>query len=85
MDCSTQHMESVMTDPSLARIESALRVQHAALAELIAIALAAVRESGESSVSAIHLTTRLGALASSLEAATPAMAKPVRPGMPTRK
>ena len=74
-----------MTEPSLARIESALRVQHAALAELIAIGLAAVRESGESSVSAIHLTTRLRALAGSLDAAAPALTKPVRLGTPTRK
>ncbi len=66
-----------MTESSLARMEAALHVQQQALAELIAIAIAAVKESGESSVSAIHLSTRLRALAGSLAAATQPVARPV--------
>ncbi len=58
-----------MQDPSLTRIESALRQQQNALAELIEIALAAVKESGDSSVSAIHLNTRLQKLSESLKRA----------------
>ena len=48
-----------MEDSSLVRIESSLRQQQDALAELIEIALSAVKESGDSSVSAMHLSTRL--------------------------
>jgi hypothetical protein len=56
---STSILEVVMEDASLARIESSLRLQQEALAELIDIALTAVKESGDSSVSAIHLNNRL--------------------------
>jgi hypothetical protein len=59
-------MEVVMEDASLARIESSLRLQQEALSELIAIALSAVKESGDSSVSAMHLSTRLQKLSDSL-------------------
>jgi hypothetical protein len=55
-----------MEDGSLARIESSLRLQQAALSELIEIALSAVKESGDSSVSAIHLSTRLQKLSDTL-------------------
>jgi hypothetical protein len=51
------------------RMESALRKQQQALAELIDIALHAVHESSDSSVTAIHLQTRLQALADSLKPA----------------
>ena len=56
-----------MTDSNLMRMESMLRKQQNALAELIDIALHAVRESGDSSVAAMHLQTRLLALADSLK------------------
>ncbi|MDR3389952.1 MAG: hypothetical protein P4L92_23190 [Rudaea sp.] len=55
-----------MADQTLARIEARLSVQADALSELIEIALLAVKESGASSVSAIHLNTRLLKLADSL-------------------
>jgi len=58
-----------MADSTLTRMDSALRKQQRALAELIDIALHAVRESGETSVTAIHLQTRLQALADSLQPA----------------
>jgi hypothetical protein len=58
-----------MQDPTLTRIESALRQQQDALAELIEIALSAVKESGDSSVSAIHLSSRLQKLSNSLKRA----------------
>ena len=44
-----------------------LRVQHAAMLELIDIALTAAHELGDSSVGAMHLTTRLNKLADSLK------------------
>ena len=56
-----------MQDSALDRIESSLRQQRDALAELIEIALSAVKESGDSSVSAIHLSTRLQKLSDSLK------------------
>jgi hypothetical protein len=56
-----------MQDSSLARLESSLRQQQDALADLIEIALSAVKESGDSSVSAIHLSTRLQKLSDSLK------------------
>lgn len=56
-----------MADPTLARMESALRRQHQVLSELIEIALMAVKESADSSVSSMHLNTRLLALADSLK------------------
>jgi hypothetical protein len=59
--------EFIMEDVSLARIQSTLRQQQDALAELIEIALAAVKESGDSSVSAIHLSTRLQKLSDVLK------------------
>ena len=66
-----------MEDSSLIRIESSLRQQQDALAELIEIALSAVKESGDSSVSAIHFSTRLQKLSDSLKrASTP---KPPQP------
>jgi hypothetical protein len=65
-----------MENPSLARIESSLRLQQEALAELIEIALAAVKESGESSVSAIHLSSRLQKLSDSLNRATVSTLRP---------
>jgi hypothetical protein len=55
-----------MQDSSLARLEASLRQQQDALADLIEIALSAVKESGDSSVSAIHLSTRLQKLSDSL-------------------
>ena len=58
-----------MADSTLMRMDSALRKQQRALAELIDIALHAVRESGETSVTAMHLQTRLQALADSLQPA----------------
>lgn len=57
-----------MADSNLMRMESALRKQQQALTELIDIALHAVRESGDSSITAMHLQTRLQALAESLKA-----------------
>jgi hypothetical protein len=44
-----------------------LRFQHEALLELIDITLTGIRESGDSSVGSIHLTTRLNKLADSLK------------------
>ena len=68
-----------MEDSSLVRIESSLRQQQDALAELIEIALSAVKESGDSSVSAMHLSTRLQKLSDSLKrASTPMPQPPVR-------
>ena len=56
-----------MADSNLMRTESALRKQQTALAELIDIALHAVRESADTSVAAMHVQTRLVALAESLK------------------
>ena len=58
-----------MADSNLMRMESALRKQQQTLTELIDIALHAVRESGDTSVTAIHLQRRLQALADSLKPA----------------
>ena len=58
-----------MADSNLMRMESALRKQQQTLTELIDIALHAVRESGNTSVTAMHLQTRLQALADSLKPA----------------
>ena len=58
-----------MADSNLMRMESALRKQQQALTELIEIALQAVRESGDASVTAMHLQRRLQALADSLRPA----------------
>jgi len=55
-----------MTESNLKGMESALRKQQQTLAELIDIALHAVRESGDTSVTAMHLQPRLQALADSL-------------------
>lgn len=60
-----------MADPTFARIESSLRMQQQALSELIEIALLAVKESTDSSVSTMHLNTRLMALAESLKGLAP--------------
>lgn len=62
-----QTAEVAMTDPNVMRMESALRKQQRALTELIDIALHAVRESGDTSVTGMHLQTRLVALAESLQ------------------
>ena len=56
-----------MADSNLMRMESALLKQQMALAELIDIALHAVRESTDASVAAMHMQTRLLALAESLQ------------------
>jgi hypothetical protein len=56
-----------MTDSNLQQMESALRKQQQTLTELIDIALHAVRESGDTSVTAMHLQSRLQALADSLK------------------
>jgi hypothetical protein len=48
-------------------MQVSLRTQQQALSELIQIALLAVKESGDSSVSAMHVRTRLLALADSLQ------------------
>jgi len=56
-----------MADQTLARIESSLHQQQQALTELIEIALLAVKESGDASVTAMHLNTRLLALAEFLK------------------
>jgi hypothetical protein len=56
-----------MADSTLMRMDSALRKQQRALMELIDIVLHAVRESGATSVTAMHLQTRLQALADSLQ------------------
>jgi len=58
-----------MTDSNLQQMESALRKQQQTLTELIDIALHAVRESGDTSVTAMHLQKRLQALADSLKPA----------------
>ena len=68
-----------MEDTSLARIQLSLRQQQDALAELIEIALSAVKESGDSSVSAIHLTTRLQKLSDSLKRANTNVPAPATP------
>jgi len=56
-----------MEDLALVRIEASLRQQQDALAELVEISLAAVKESSDSSVSAIHLSVRLQKLSDSLK------------------
>ena len=48
-----------MIDARIDKFETNLRLQQKALLELIEIALLAVRESGDSSVTAMHLNTRL--------------------------
>lgn len=68
-----------MQDSSLTRIESSLRQQQDALAELIEIAMSAVKESGDSSVSAIHLSTRLQKLSDSLKRANVSQVTPQAP------
>jgi len=68
---------------TLARIESSLRTQQQVLLELIEVALSAVRESGDTSVSAMHLNTRLRALADLLEVSDAASA--ALPPTPVRK
>ena len=58
-----------MSDSTLMRMDAALRKQQRALAELIDIALHAVRESGDTGVAGMHMQTRLQALADSLKPA----------------
>jgi len=55
-----------MRNPSTSELTGLVRAQQAALHELIEIALSAVRESGDSSVSTIHLITRLNKLENAL-------------------
>lgn len=69
-----------MADPTLAELAGLLRIQHEALLELIDIAAAGVKESGDSSVSAMHLSTRLNRLADALRrSAGAALVRPPRP------
>ena len=65
-----------MTDATLSRIESSLRLQHEALAELIEIALFALKESGDASVTTIHMNTRLHKLAAWLKLTAGSMLPP---------
>jgi hypothetical protein len=65
-----------MADTTLARIESQLHAQQKILSELVDMALVAVKESTDSSVSAIHLETRLVALADSMKATRTVEARP---------
>lgn len=55
-----------MRNPSTSELTGLVRAQQAALHELIDIALSAVRESGDSSVGAIHLIRRLAKLENAL-------------------
>jgi len=65
-------------DPSTGELAALLRFQHDALQELIDIALTAVRESNASSVSAMHLTTRLNKLSDALKRTARPNGVPVR-------
>ena len=56
-----------MTQAGMSEIGMLLRGQHEAITELIDIALAAARESRDSSVGMIHLVTRLNKLADSVK------------------
>jgi hypothetical protein len=58
-----------MQETNLIHIEKALRAQHRILSELIESALSAFNEYGDTSVAAIHLTTKLGALRDALKGA----------------
>jgi len=60
-------IEPFKGDPSTSELAALLRFQHDALQELIDIALTGVRESNASSVSAMHLATRLNKLADALK------------------
>ena len=60
-----------MRNPSNSELTAQLHAQQAALQELIDIALTAVRESGDSSVSSIHLITRLSKLNAALRHSAP--------------
>jgi hypothetical protein len=62
---STTEVDMTNTNPQ--DLSGMLRTQHEALLELIDITLTGIRESGDSSVGAIHLTTRLSKLADSLK------------------
>jgi hypothetical protein len=66
IDAPVSTAEVDMRNPSTSELISLVRAQQAALHELIEIALTAVRESGDSSVSAIHLITRLNKLTNAL-------------------
>ena len=69
-----------MRNPSNGELTAQLRAQQAALQELIDIALSAVRESGDSSVSSIHLIKRLNRLNDALRQFSPATgAQPMPP------
>jgi hypothetical protein len=65
-------------DPSTSELAALLRFQHDALQELIDIGLTAVRESGDSSVGAMHLTSRLGKLSDALKRTARPNGVPVR-------
>jgi hypothetical protein len=56
-----------MAQAGMAEIGVLLRNQHEAIVELIDIALTAARESGDSSVGAIHVITRLNKLADAVQ------------------
>jgi hypothetical protein len=58
-----------MQETNLNHIETAMRAQHRILSELIESALSAFNEYGDTSVAAIHLTTKLGALRDALKGA----------------
>jgi len=55
-----------MAGITLSELVAQQQAQHEALFELIDIALAAIKESGDSSVAAIHLITRLNKLSDAL-------------------
>jgi hypothetical protein len=58
-----------MQETNLTHVEKALRTQHRILSELIESALSAFNEYGDTSVAAIHLATKLGALRDALKGA----------------
>ena len=55
-----------MTDLSSSEIAALLRTHNAALLEMVDIALTAIRESRDTSVSAMHAITRLNRVSESL-------------------
>ena len=73
-----------MAQPGMAEIGMLLRNQHEAIIELIEIGLTAARESGDSSVGAIHVITRLNKLADAVKRSAASVAQVAAPDAPMR-
>ena len=78
IDKEVDMIEPLKNSSGTSELAALLRFQHDALQELIDIALTAVRESNASSVSAMHLTTRLNKLSDALKRTARPSGMPVR-------